>query len=108
MTSLTPEQAGSFLVALKGTTYEALFTVWIHTGLRPAEIAALKWDDFDGASLAVRRAFVRVEKTKRVIGPTKTGKPRLIPLGTDVVRVLKEQRRAQVEHRLAVGELYQD
>ena len=108
MKSLTPEQAGLLIAALKGSAYAALFTTWIHTGLRPAEIAALKWDDFDGSSLAIRRAFVRVEKTKRAIGPTKTGKPRLIPLGSEGVRVLKEHRRAQVEHRLALGELYRD
>ncbi|MDZ4864391.1 MAG: tyrosine-type recombinase/integrase [Gemmatimonadota bacterium] len=59
----------------------ALFTVMIDTGLRPGEAAGLKWSDLEGSHLRVRRAWKQLGEGKWGLGPTKTGKPRSIPLG---------------------------
>jgi integrase len=108
MQALTPEQTRVFLTAVRDTPYAALFTLWVHTGLRNSELAALRWEDFTGSSIRVRRAFVQVDHTRREIGPTKTGRQREIPLSAEVARVLRSHRRGQLEHKLKVGELYHD
>jgi integrase len=60
----------------------ALFVVLIDTGIRPGEAAGLKWEDLDGSVLRVRRALKEIRPgQKKELGPTKTGKPRSIPLG---------------------------
>jgi integrase len=57
---LTPEQCSQILSILR-EPYRTMVLVAICTGLRAGEILALKWEDFDFASLKVRvvRAVVR-------------------------------------------------
>lgn len=109
MNALTPLQAQRFLQGVEASPYHALFVLWLHTGLRNAELAALKWDDFDGTTLQVRRAFVFAGKGKpQVIGPTKTGKPRTIPLSSDVVVVLRQHRKEQAAHIMKYRDVYRE
>jgi integrase len=109
MKTLTPAQARSFLRGVQDSPYHALFVVWIHTGLRNAELAALRWSDLDDGVLHCRRALIFGGKGKpQIVGPTKTGKPRSIPLSADVSRLLKRHRREQAEHQMKYRDLYGD
>lgn len=109
MRALSPQEAQKFLHGLAASPYRTLFLVWLHTGLRNAELAALRWDDFDGTTLHVRRALVFAGRRKpQAVGPTKTGKPRSIPLSSDVVAALKRHRKEQVEHMMNYRGVYVD
>lgn len=55
------------------------------TGMRTGEIIALRWEDFDGRSLAVERARVR-----REIAPTKTDDARAVLVTSDLRAELRE------------------
>jgi integrase len=109
MRTLTPAEARNFLRGVEDTPYRALFVVWVHTGLRNAELSALRWTDFDGTTLYCRRALIFAGKRlPQAVGPTKTGKPRTIPLSAEVVAVLKQHRREQAEHRMKYRDAYVD
>ena len=109
MRALTALEAQKFLRGVHASPYCTLFLVWLHTGLRNAELAALRWEDFDGQTLHVRRAVVFGGKGKpREIGPTKTGKPRAIPLSSDVAGALKQHRKEQAAHIMQFRNVYKD
>jgi integrase len=111
MQTLTAEQAERFLNGAEksGSPFYPFFVIMLHTGARPGELAGLKWTDWDGTRLTVQRALKYEEAGRpRVLGPTKTGRAKVIPLGTRAIAALQLQRRRQVAHRLALGAEYHD
>src|SRR5215212_7698551 len=56
---LDQEQTRRLLETARGNRLEALYTLAVHTGMRPGELLALRWDDLDleAASLQVNRAL---------------------------------------------------
>src|SRR5688572_18203583 len=60
-------------------------------------------------TLRVQRAL-KMERAwqPRVLGPTKTRKPKVLPLGHHVQSVLAQHRRTQVARRLLLGSAYND
>jgi site-specific recombinase XerD len=79
--SLSDGEIRLLLGAIRRATYrmrdEALIRLWLDTGLRPAEMGALELRDVDpaGRSLMVRRS--------------KTGNPRLLPVGERALLALR-------------------
>ena len=138
MRCFTPEQAQIFLDALDGQAKDAaaaacsaveqgkrtdllseqrylraslyaLFVVLIDTGIRPGEAAGLKWEDLDGSVLRVRRALKEIRPgQKKELGPTKTGKPRSIPLGKRARPALARLQQEQNTWRVYAEGIYQD
>lgn len=106
--ALSPEDAQRFLAEAKGDVWYALFAVLVTTGLRPGEALALKWEDLDGGTLRVRRAFTEGDSGERVEGSTKTGRTRAVPLPAFVLGALREHRAQQAVLRLRHGPRYQD
>lgn len=104
---LTPEQAQRFLDASDSDRWHAFFAVLILAGLRPAEALGLKWEDFDGQRLVIRRA-VTYGFAGTSLGPPKTRRSRAIPLGERAVRALQRHRATQAEHKLKLGGTYED
>lgn len=93
---------------LRASLY-ALFVVLIHTGVRPGEAAGLKWEDLDGPVLRVRRALKEIRPgQKKELGPTKTGKPRSIPLGRKALSALARLRQEQNTWRVYTEGIFQD
>jgi len=103
---LTSERVKTVLHALRGVEIYAHVVVLLSTGIRRGELMALQWGDvdFDKGKLRIERSL---EATKarglRLKAPkTKHGR-RLISLPPLAVEVLREQRKAQLEHRLKLG-----
>lgn len=101
MTAWTPEQAKVFLDWTR--QHRDLWEAWhllLHTGLRRGELVGLRWGDvdLDGATLSIQRSIGIVlvaGKRTPVIGPTKTGKARVIDLDTATVEMLQAWRKAR-------------
>jgi len=80
--------------------YYPFFLTALHTGLRPGEVMALYWGDFDfnGKFLLVRRSFTKGRMTN-----TKIGKAHRVDLSDTLIEVLLELRRKRQEEWLAKG-----
>lgn len=71
----------------------AIFLVAIYQGLRAGELWALRWEDID-----LERGTMWIRRSHR--GPTKSGKPRSIPLldgAASALRALHAERRPELE-----------
>lgn len=97
---ITPEQVDRLLEATRDTPLGPLWALALTCGLRPQELVVLQWSDFDGESLFVQRALVRVRVKghwRLEVGPTKTAKSRRrirVPAGT--IALLEEHRARQL------------
>lgn len=101
--ALTPEEQDRFLEVIKGTQWECIFGFMLRTGLRVAEISALRWDDIDYEHdvVHIQQNFVyyRDQVTGKVKGDkmmerkvqsTKsTAGDRLLPLNAEMERLLE-------------------
>lgn len=54
----TTEQTATILSMIEGTTVELPVTIAMTMGLRQSEIAALRWEDYDGEHLSIHAAVV--------------------------------------------------
>ena len=110
VTPLTLEQVGEFLKAAAKTPLYSLYLTSILTGLRRGELLALQWDDIDleGKTITVRRTLTR-GGSNPIFSPTKTRSGhRVVEISDALVSVLKDHRRQQKEHRLALGPIWQE
>jgi integrase len=111
MLTFSAAQAETFLNGAEAakSPYYPFFVLMLHTGMRPGELAGLKWSDWDGSTLRVVRSLKQERSGQpRILGPTKTGKPKVIPLGTRSRAALQVQRRLQAAQRLLMGSAYSD
>jgi integrase len=120
MLYLQPEQAQGFLNAAEthqrsldaaSSPYEgvyALFITMVLSGLRVGEVLALRWSDLDGSTLRVQRAVTQGPDRRKMLGPTKTGRNRAVPLGERAMRALNRHRLAQKRWKLALGGKHKD
>lgn len=97
---LDPEEVGAFLTACP-TRWRPYFSVACWTGVRPNELAALRWGDVDG----VRGTFrIRLGRYRGQEDPPKTASSvRDIDLLPPVVDALKAQKAQQAAERLKAG-----
>jgi integrase len=111
MDVLTEDECGLFLDALKGERLETMFSLALATGLRPEEYLALQWKDvdFDKQTASVRRAVIRLPKSKWYFSEPKTkSSRRTLPLPVTLVKELRTHRRKQNEERLKLGAAWQN
>jgi len=103
---LTPEQVRALPAQLDGHRLRAVVLVALATGMRRAELCALRWCnvDLDGKWIKVEESLETTRQGLRVKAPkTKRGR-RTISIPDITVELLKEHRRAQIEHRLRLGQ----
>lgn len=102
---LTEDEIQRFLLAAKGLWTEQLFTVLLHTGLRAGEALGLPWSavDLDAATLTVRQGMVEVDGVPTLTGVKTKNSRRTISLPVQAVAALRQQRRKQLEAKLAAG-----
>src|SRR5262249_36743345 len=101
MRTLSPEQSRTVLGELRGTPHYWPVLLALSTGGRRGEILALRWRNFD-----LDRSIVRITESispKLVIGPTKSGKRRVVTLPAGTVQELRRWRREQAEQLLRLG-----
>lgn len=87
---LKPEEADRLLDAASTPLLHAMVRTALRTGLRFSELIALRWEDVD---LADRQICVRRAEVRRVVGPTKNGRIRYIPINHDLVDTLSKLER---------------
>jgi integrase len=69
--------------------FATMFAVGALAGLRPGEIIGLEWGDVD---LGAGRMLVQRQVRHGKVGPTKSGKPRLVPIIAPLSKILAEWR----------------
>lgn len=107
--SMSPEQAHTFLDAVRDDRLEALYVVALSLGLRVSELLALGWDDVvldppEGRvpTLTIHRGLKRIKKVGLVIEGVKTKTSRrTIHLPAVTVECLQAHRLRQLAERLA-------
>ena len=112
---LDASQAAAFMKAAKGDRFEALYVLCLMCGLRQGEALALRWQDidFDGGTLRVCRQLQRMRRDGKksgrlVFSEPKNASRRTVGLPQRAVSALKNQRKRQLEEKLAAGPLYRD
>jgi integrase len=97
----SPDEVAAFLAACPAY-WRPYFTVAFWTGVRPGELAALKWGDVDLSRGSLR---IRAGRYRGHEGSPKTeSSVRDIDLLVPVVEVLQTQRATQAAARLAAGQ----
>lgn len=112
MRTWTAGEAGRFLAHV---AEERLFPMWrlfLTTGMRRGEVAALRWRDVDleHARLSVRQTGNVIEGVWTVGSPKGRGRgaTRLLSLDAETVRVLRAHQVAQLAERQELPEVWQD
>jgi integrase len=102
--TLTVEQSGRLLDAIRHTTTYWPVLIALATGMRRGEILALRWKNVDLDSGAIR-VVESLEQTKAGIRfkSPKSGKSRAVPLPRFAVDALREWKRKQAEAMLRLG-----
>jgi integrase len=111
MATWSLEEVVRVLDAAVDDPFEAFWHVAIFTGMRRGEVLGLKWTDLDldAGILSVRRTLSRGETSRLLETEPKTqAGRRRIKLSPSTIEVLKRHKVRQLEHRLAVGEAYED
>ena len=86
---LEPAEAEALMRAADREGIGTLVRVAIATGLRRGELEGLEWGDLETGALRVRRQARRDGSA----APTKSGRPRLVPIGADTERALRQLHR---------------
>lgn len=88
---LKPNDAREFIQSVETNRYGPAIWIMIFCGLRSCEVIGLQWADIDldAGSLLIQRQWVRKEKR---FGPTKNGKPILVPMPPHLVEYLSHRR----------------
>jgi integrase len=112
--ALSPEEMQRFLEHDPEDRLRALWYVAAYTGVRPAELLALRWEDWENwdwddkaGVLQVRRSLVRAGK-ERVFAPCKSKSERTVPVAPELATVLREHRKRQLTERVRLGEKWID
>ncbi|HEY7092276.1 MAG TPA: site-specific integrase [Ktedonobacterales bacterium] len=106
----TPAQVDMLLKSAQAAGMGPIVTLAVTTGLRLGEALALRWRDVE---LDAHRIHVRKGRSRGVDGwidadpKTNAGK-RSISLTSAAVDALRAHRKAQLEHRIWLGESWQD
>ena len=105
--SLTPEQAKTFLSAIRGHRLEAAYAIALTLGLRRGEILGLQWGDIEWAEdtvvLQVRRQLVRDKNGVHFSDLKTVGSRRTLHLSKPLVEILERHRVRQEAEEFVRG-----
>ncbi|MCL5961824.1 MAG: site-specific integrase [Chloroflexi bacterium] len=104
----TAEQLRRFLDGTTGHQYNALWTVLACTGCRLGEALGLRWEDLDGAVVAIRRNLQYVAGRWVESAPKTKAGDRSVTLPVEGVAVLRRQKARQAEWKLKAGAAWRD
>jgi len=100
------EHLAAFVQAAAGERLEAFFVLAVASGMRPGELAGLRWTDVDfkAGTVTVRRAMTRDAEGRPTFAPPKTERgERTIALPPAAVEALKAHRARQREECFAAA-----
>ncbi len=109
MRTWTADELRRFLEAAREDSWYPAWLLAATTGMRRGEVLALRWRDVDltAGSILVRRSILAVGY-RIVHSTTKTGRTWSVALDPGTAKVLREHRKRQLEHRVAMGAGYED
>ena len=99
----------TFLKAIQGHEFEAVFFVTVFTGLRKGEVLGLTWDnvDFERGTLYIKQQLLKKRSENAfMLASSKNDKPRTITPAQDVMAVLRGERVRQKRNQLQAGEAW--
>jgi integrase len=101
----TPEQARTFLDAVRGDRLDALYSVAVTVGLRQGEALGLHWEDLDlgRGTITVRHQLQRINKQLTIVEPKTSRSRRTIGIPDVTIAALQKHRIRQLEERLVAG-----
>lgn len=109
---LDNEEIGTFMKAIEGHRFEAVYLVTLFTGLRRGEACGLTWDcvNLDQGTIFVNKQLQNVpgQPGEFRLVSSKNGKGRTITIAPFVVGVLRRHKVQQAEARLKAGPLWQN
>lgn len=110
MRALTPQEAGTFLEAVRGDRLEALYAVAVALGLRQGEICGLRWEDvdFERRQISVRKQAQRIGGKAQLVDLKTRQSRRTIALPKVIAAQLRAHKIRQNEERLQAGERWQN
>ena len=99
----TALQSQTFLEAIRSHQLRAAWWLALGAGLRRAEVCGLTWDhvDLDEGVLLIRKTLVVVGGHDQWSTPKTTRSRRAVAIDEAVTRVLREERKRQLENRMA-------
>jgi integrase len=103
-------EAQAFLQYVRGDSLEALWILFLGSGLRRGEALALRWQDidFDARTVTVTRSLTRINGRATMSYPKTEGSSRTIVVGESVVDALQMLKRGQAAERLAAPQWHDD
>lgn len=106
----SPQDADQFLRHAEGSRFYAIYLLLLTTGMRIGEACGLRWADvdLDARTITVQHTLLYGRHEGLHLGPTKTGRGRMVPIGPDTARVLRHHRVQQAQARLLAGSAWQD
>jgi integrase len=107
---LSPEEARTFLAAMKGERLEALYSVALAMGLRRGETLGLRWQDVD-----LELGYLRVSKQQQrwarqthLVEPKSSRSRRPLAMPASIAASLKDHRDRQLLERAEAGDAWAD
>lgn len=110
---LNDEEAAKFLQCLESESiqFKALFALLLFTGIRRGELLGLEWQDinFDTGVIKICRTLQYTAEKGTFTDDTKTEQSkRSIKAPDSVMALLQAHKMSQLEHRLKMGDKWQD
>ena len=107
---LTPDEARTFLDAVRGERLEALFTVALAIGLRQGEALGLRWEDvdLDAGIVQTRVQLQRIDGKLQLVDLKSESSHRTIALPAVALNALREHRERQRDERTTFGAAWED
>ncbi len=106
----TADDVRTFLAAVQDDRLAPAYRLLIATGMRRGEALGLRWSsvDLDAGRLMIERSLTVVDDVIMWSPPKTARSRRSLSLDPATVAVLRAHRRAQLEERVAAGELWNE
>jgi integrase len=110
--TITKEQFNILLKRFpKGNLYHIPLQIAYYTGMRRGEVCALTWDDIDFNKKTIdvnKTMIINLKSEYELTEPKTQSSYRIISIGDNLVKILREHKIYQKEMKLKLGEYYID
>lgn len=111
--TITDDKLDAFLCACQDDAFRAVYIVDLFSGMRLGEILGLSWPDVDWEhGMLYLHQQLQQCQTKGdysyYLASLKNGKTRTVTVAPSVMQILRQQRRTQLEQRMAAGPAWEN